>query len=817
MKNILFIFLVFLSTFKLSASDTRFYNISDIFGVPVRQVFTICKDQNGFIWGASKTGAIRISENDCRTYKLPYNTNNNYFTRIVSFNSLLMSYTNNGQFFIYDELYDRFDPLIDMRHVLNRNYISLNKVTICDNESIWIGAVDGLFNYHNGNLTEILPETNIQNIELYDRNHIIVATTLGFGLLNTNTHTFEYITKYKNENELEISSLFYDPTTRLIWIGTISNGILCYKAGASGIEQLSVTHLPHQPILSIKKNVETSNLFVCIDGQGLWELSGDGKTVINTYKEDVNDPYSLQGDGVYDVLFDEERVWVATYTGGLSYMEQKQNTINQITHQINQPNSLINNYVNKVLEDRKGDIWFATNSGVSRWNRKENKWYSYLQDTYNQAKVFLALCEDNQGNVWAGTYSSGVYLLDGETGKLTGHYFEKEDENGVSGRFISDIYKDSEGDIWMGGTRNVICYLQKEKSFRIYDQKPLYAIQEISPGKMLLACTYGLTSLDKATGKTEILVNNILAQDITIIGNNVWIATSGSGLIQYDIINRTIERYNTQSGLLSDYINSILQQGDNLWLGTEKGLCRFSLTDKISYTYPNTYPLSSISFNTNSSWILKDNSLIWGTNKGAILFKPDMLEQKESKAKIFFQDINVSGSSIRRNDDLLNGVPVDKSNELTLNYKQNNFVLELLAIGKNSTGKRFSWKMEGIDADWSQPTDLRFVTYTNLPNGNYELKVRMYDSTLLQVIDERSLSIGITPPFWETWWFRLISVIFIVGIIIYSLRIYSNTLKQKHAKDKIRFFYQYGARHPNFVNTYQRTNRTVEEYSRTHR
>ncbi|MCD8166799.1 MAG: hypothetical protein LUE93_12210 [Bacteroides sp.] len=140
-----------------------------------------------------------------------------------------------------------------------------------------------------------------------------------------------------------------------------------------------MAELPEQPVLTIKKNRGTSSLLVGIDGQGLWELTEHGDSILNVYKEDVNDPYSLPGDGVYDVWIDDtERIWVATYTGGLAYMDKKQGYLQRISHQINQSNSLINNFVNKVLEDSKGDIWFATNDGVSRWNREENRWSHYL-------------------------------------------------------------------------------------------------------------------------------------------------------------------------------------------------------------------------------------------------------------------------------------------------------------------------------------------------------------------------------------------------------------------------------------------------------
>lgn len=64
------------------------------------------------------------------------------------------------------------------------------------------------------------------------------------------------------------------------------------------------------------------------------------------------------------------------------------------------------------MEDHEGHIWFATNNGLSRWNPVSNKWNHYYQNKSEQAKVFLTLCEDSQGRIWAGSYSSGVYLLD---------------------------------------------------------------------------------------------------------------------------------------------------------------------------------------------------------------------------------------------------------------------------------------------------------------------------------------------------------------------------------------------------------------------
>ncbi|MFT4168899.1 MAG: response regulator [Dysgonomonas sp.] len=782
-------FIHFFSFVNLLASDTRFYNIGDKFGVSLREVFSICKDKNDFIWGSSKTGVIRISGNDFRKYHLPFLSSNNYYTRLAYHNSLLIAYTDNGEFFVYDNVYDNFKPLFDLRSIKKKQYIDINKVIVNQDNTLWVSATDGLSLFREGELEPAIPNKKMQCVERYDENHLLVASTESISIWNKNTRKPDCTYQYKINNEYEVSSFMYDSSTNLIWVGTISNGLLCLKKENNTLIQVPIINLPQQPILVIQKNHVSGNLFVGIDGKGMYEISKDGDRILNTYTEDVDNPYSLIGNGVYDILIDNpERIWVATYTGGLSYMELNQSSVTQLTHQVNKSNSLVSNYVNKVIEDENGNVWFATNTGISRWNRHENRWDTYLSDKNNQANVFLALCEDDEGYIWAGTYSSGVYKLDSKSGKIIDHYFHTDKKNGISGRFISDIFKDSAGNMWMGGTRNVICFLKEKKQFRIYNQQPVYVFDEISSTKLLLGCTYGLLSLDKSTGKSEILVNNVLVQDLVVIENDVWIATSGSGLIRYNILNRTIEKYTTESGLLSNYINSIIREEDNFWLGTENGLCCLNIKNKKVYTHSDLQHLSTVSFNANSGWKLNDGTFIWGTDKGAIMFDPNLLGQKESKTKIFYQDIIVSGSSIKRNDNFLNGIPVNKLEKLVLDYKQNNFIVELLSTGITNTDIRFSWKLEGVDLAWAQSVDNKFITYTNLPSGTYDLKIRMYDSTFSRIIDERTITIQLTPPFWETWWFRIITAIVVISLLSYAFRSYLNNLKQKHAKDKIHFF-----------------------------
>ena len=69
MKSRLLIFFLFLSIFNVYASDVKFYNINAMYGISMREMASVCKDENGFIWASSKTGILRITESDYRIYQ----------------------------------------------------------------------------------------------------------------------------------------------------------------------------------------------------------------------------------------------------------------------------------------------------------------------------------------------------------------------------------------------------------------------------------------------------------------------------------------------------------------------------------------------------------------------------------------------------------------------------------------------------------------------------------------------------------------------------------------------------------------------------
>lgn len=788
-KHTLFLILISVFFSVTYSHAEKFYSINSLFGISIREVNSVCTDDNGFIWASSKNGILRLINDDCKVYQLPFESPNVMTAKFVKSTGKLIVYTNNGQIFNYDEVSDDFHLSVNLSRKLNNKYLYIYEIQIDNTGTLWIASNFGLYTYKSGKLAfKNRALTKKFLITWYDKTKMFLVKEDGIWLLNTVNSKLNLILKNKTISPLIVSSLFYDKNRKELWIGTLSNGFYLYTPANNKIIGFPSVNIPKQPVRSFVPSSD-SVLLIGIDGQGIWKFDRNKGKVLDIFKENENDSYSLNGNGVYDLLIDNnQRVWIGTYTGGLSYYDQKAPLINNLVHRTNESNSLVNNDVNSILEDKSGKFWFATNNGISCWNKKNNRWFNLYCNNKNNAQVFLSLCEDDKGRIWAGSYSSGVYVLDAESGREINHYSRNVAGSAVKNDYIMDIYKDSHGDIWFGGVfGEFYCYDIKEDRIRTYTEESLNKFLEYTSDKMFLGCSHGLSILDKKSGIVKRLILGMSINDMAIINQDLWIASSGGGLFKYNHENKKLLKITTKSGIPSNFVNSIKYSKGFLWIGTEKGMFRLNPKDNSVMTFTHIQPLSSASFNRGSSEITSDGQLVFGTNNGVLFFPPDLSNNPESRSRIYIKDILISGRSVRASKELKIDQPVNSLKALKLRYFQKTITLELLPVG-DTEGTKFSWKLEGFDKNWTEPSSNRIITYTNIPKGKHELKIRLYDSSFTRVVSERSLKIRMIPPFWDTMWFWLIALSFL-GVLVYLiLNNYIKTLKQKHTEDKVNFF-----------------------------
>jgi signal transduction histidine kinase/DNA-binding response OmpR family regulator/ligand-binding sensor domain-containing protein len=773
----------------ITAADTKFYSINSIYGISLRETSSLSSDKNGFIWASAKTGILRLTENDCRLYKLPYDIAF-ISSRLLYSNNVLYVCANDGQMFYYNSVKDKFVPFVNLSKLLSDKFLVVNDIQADDKGAFWIATrFGGLYRYYKQKISLIGKQrVEIRGLAWYDKRHLIVGYLDNVSLLDTETGTNKPLAKLGNPNVL--AKLYFDKAQNKLWIGTVSSGLYEYDFKKRALSQFNANAFPHQPVLAITANSD-STLLIGVDGQGIWKIDRKkADRILDIYKEDSDNAFSLHGDGVYDIFCDRNnRVWTATYSGGISFFDQTPSLITQVSHSVNNANSLCNNFINKIIEDSRGNIWFATNNGISKWDIRSSRWATFYHNERKQAQVFLALCEDNKGNIWAGTYASGVYVLDGTSGREIAHYGQNTGKSPFVNNFIHDIYKDSDGDLWIGGSGgNIACYIVKENRFRIYQEQPVSAFVEYKRGTLLLACSYGLCSLDKKTGVETILKQGFLAQGMTISNGEAWVATRGDGLIRFNLTTKKIVKITTTSGLPSNFINGIMKIGDCFWIGTESGLCKFNPKNYSATTYSSHLSLSRASYNINAQCQLRNGSLIWGTNNGAVMFSPAAIRNVASRASLYLQDLNISGISIKDNPEFKLKCPLDSLTEIKLNYSQNTFSLELLALGQNTSDSKYSYQLEGFDKTWSQPNSQKIITYTNLPSGRYVLKIRLYDNSMDHIITERSINIRIVPPVWARWWFVILMLLIVIGVIYILSKYYIEHIKKLHVEEKVQFF-----------------------------
>lgn len=153
MKLKLLIVLIILPVCALFASNAKFYSINTMYGISLRETSSLCSDNNGFIWASSKTGIIRLTSDDYRLYQIPSRTTDYNVIKLIFHKLGIVAYTNNGQLFRYNHIYDRFDFIVDLRRLSKVGYLSINGLLIDDSGVYWIATTVGLYKYVNGTLT----------------------------------------------------------------------------------------------------------------------------------------------------------------------------------------------------------------------------------------------------------------------------------------------------------------------------------------------------------------------------------------------------------------------------------------------------------------------------------------------------------------------------------------------------------------------------------------------------------------------------------------------------------------------------------------
>lgn len=260
-----------------------------------------------------------------------------------------------------------------------------------------------------------------------------------------------------------------------------------------------------------------------------------------------------------------------------------------------------------------------------------------------------------------------------------------------------------------------------------------------------------------------------------VIGTRFGMAFStlgeGVGIITKD----SVYVLNKNNGLINNSCNNIYAAGDTLWVAATLGLSRVIITrigkklefDIKNYSESHGFPsgkINDVLVHHDTVWIATENGVcFFNAKKSGSDFPPPSLVLEEM---------------------LVNGQPVNWTQSLSLGYESNNIRIRFTGISFFSNGAvTYRYKLEGAEEKWNTTTS-RDVEYPALTPGKYRFLVMAANADGEWTKTPLQIDFEITPPFWKTWWFRLLLILFSLAIFLVVARYRFAQQKQKHEFQK---------------------------------
>ena len=779
---LLLILLLSFSIKAYSGDEIVFNNISVRDGLSSHIVFSIQSDDLGFIWTISPNGIDRFDGNTFKHYLLKssdsttlghLNMHSGFFK---DSNGKLWVYTKFG-IFSYNQELDRFDlfDVLEKNETLSKAFYNIQE---------WKGKLIFfswtafyIWDPQTGNLDRRILTSKIESICTCEPGGILLGTKNGLNFYSDNG-----LVKYEVDgidlSDSRISALYHH-TDGTIWIGTQNNGLFLLKNNK--VEQIKKGE--SYTIMGVKPY--DNKILVATDGNGILVFDEKGKEI------EVLDKTNSQLDAkqIYDIHIDSKnRVWVATYGMGIYYHVSNKKTIHPYKKDLN----ISHGYY--AYNDTKNRLCLGTNNGLIIDADSNNPILLSLKDFEKQNTdvsnfVVNGIIQDNNQDYWIGTYGHGIYLLDFNTLKVKKHISSITIGKKITPIKFVNYLNFIKGEVWIKLVDGKLFRFNPKTDVakRLPFQNVMFMYNNKKSDNIYVATSSGVFVLKNKERKflfnTKSNISDYLLynKDYSLLGTE----TDGLKILEHKtkkITSLTSDKKLPRNivDILYEDENNIIILGDNAVYKIKIDLEKSKATDvkKIVYRFEA---------NKNANIIYK-NRLIMGGYEAFVDLPLSQNDIVESSRKIIFDELEVGGDFIIPEKSEILPVRVDLMKSISLDYPNKDFKLRIITPNYTNEILLYSWKLEGLERNFSEMTNANVLSYNNLPYGEYLLTVKCYSGYTNMEVANRSIKIIINPPFWATIWAYLLYLILFVGMAYVILAYYLSLKHQKDLKERNKIF-----------------------------
>lgn len=689
--------------------------------------------------------------------------------------------SNPASFHIETELTDR----------IGSNY--LNVIFEDSRQNLWIATEEkGLYRYspESKELKSYKAPYHIAGDDVSaiceDAHGQIFVGTLTKGLFRLSSRqegNFEPVL-YQNRMNLNIRTLIIDTRGKLI-IGTDGEGVKEYQPQQDIIVDSEINAGPFDFSKSkVHSLIEDKdhNLWLGIFQKGLILVPGiSNKFDYYGYKSIHNN--TIGSSCVMAIHTDEQAtIWIGTDNDGLYAINDQGKQLRHYTHQAGNPQSVPGTIL-CLYEDSNQELWLGSYfDGLARMNKQTGTCQdatSLLQGNLNAGKPKVScIIEDKNKNLWVGTYGSGLYKINLPTQHVT-YYESTRNENDdwsinrLPNDWISYLLEDKEGMIWIGTYKGLAVLNPQTDNFINYKKQ-----NNLLPGYVV----YSL--LESSNGE-------------------IWAGTS-EGLVCLNKDRLTPVLFTTADGLPSDIICGLAEdEKKNIWISTHQGISKLNPPEKKFINYYAGDGLQGNEFTRTAVFKDKRGKIFFGGTNGVTAFYPQDITEIKKEMNVLITGFHVANRLVKKGDKSGNNVITDTAvmdtEQFTLAYNENTFSIDFSVLEFSNPDRiSYQYKIKELGDEWisTQPGTNR-VTYSSLKPGKYTFSVQARDHNNFSNI--RTVTIAITPPWYQTWWAKVIWGC-LGALLIYALTMYilsrirhrQEVMRQKHMEQineaKLQFF-----------------------------
>lgn len=786
-------------------------------GLSENNVSCVVKDGNGFMWMGTGNGLNRfdgysfvqfhhsdkdsssLSNNSIRNMLLDskgrlwvgtYHGLNLYDSKTETFRKFLMEppWRNGRHSTTLDLLEDSHHQLwVATYGFIYKIDIETFKVTKYDhkNDNTGLGAVDAFMEDRNG---DIWASTN--------KGICIMGST---GIKRTINH---------NEapgglpSDLIISMV--QDGTGALYFGTNGNGVLRLdNENDQTFERF--TSIPDKPffnseIMGSLAVDRDGKLLVGTDGAGIYKQddTGNFRQILGSQSR------HLHNGNIVNIFVDERNTyWLSMFGGGVQVVYAGSKRFEHYRYFDLDMERIGKNSVLAIAEDKNHKIWIGTDgAGLYKFDPETKSFTSYRHASASKnsinTNVIKSLVVDEKNNIYAGTYGGGLNYLDTKTGSFSHYMHVPGNKATITTNHVWSLLQDRKHRVYAGQLAGLDEFFPDRKVFQqLHVTGPkytpaVYSLAEDRAGNVWIGTRLdGLHRYEPATKTFKSFLNipgdsaSLPTNEIVVIRlssqGKLWICTGNKGLILFD--PETFNFKTVVAAFKEKFITNVLEDDShNVWFTSVDGVHKWNSSTSKLYDYTIADGLQGIQFNDGAGLKSFDGTYYLGGTNGLNVFRTENIIDDTTKAKVVFTQLSLFSKPVKVNDKsgLLTG-SISQTESITLQADQNVFSLEFACLEFNFPKKnQYRYYLVGFDKEWNDANTSRTATYTDLPPGEYTLKISASNRSGQWNENAASIKIIIIPRWYERLETKFGAAIFLIILTAFIIHFRTKLLfKQK--------------------------------------